>query len=54
MRRLLRESFRHAKHDLPRGLQLVLIAAAGDLCNLFDLCDELSELRRRIRSPHPA
>ena len=55
VRRLLRESFRHAKHDLPRGLQLVLIAKPQATCATYsDLCDELSELRRRIRSPYPA
>lgn len=55
VRRLLRESFRHFKHDLPRGLILVLVAKPQAVTATYsDLCDELSELRRRIRCPYPS
>ena len=45
---------RHAKHDPPRGLQLVLTAAAGDLCKPIPICAMSCPSCRRIRSPHPA
>ena len=52
VKRLLREAFRHGKQELPHGLLLVLIAKPhAPSATLRELCDELAEVRRRIRSP---
>ncbi|MFO0622487.1 MAG: ribonuclease P protein component [Polyangia bacterium] len=52
IKRLLREAFRLHKHELPQGLQLVLIAKPHAKDATFSaLCDELIEVRHRIRSP---
>jgi ribonuclease P protein component len=51
VKRLLREAFRHRKHELPRGLRLVLIAKPHAVrATLAELSDELAEVRRRIGS----
>jgi len=52
VKRLLREAFRLHKHELPPGLELVLIAKPHAKDATFSvLCDELTEVRLRIRSP---
>lgn len=52
IKRLLREAFRHGKHELPVGLLLVLVAKPhAKSATFFDLCNELTEVRHRIRSP---
>jgi ribonuclease P protein component len=52
IKRLLREAFRLGKHELPGGLLLVLIAKPhAKNATFFELCDELAEVRTRIRSP---
>jgi ribonuclease P protein component len=48
IKRLLREAFRQAQHELPSGLDLILIPRAGANSQLADYRDSLKRLTRRL------
>jgi ribonuclease P protein component len=48
IRRLLREAFRLSQHDLPDGLDLILIPRPGSQSTLADYCEALRYLVRKL------
>ena len=48
LKRLMRESFRLHQHDLPPGLDLVLIPRQGVTANVHQFADSLLRLTRRL------
>lgn len=48
LKRLLREAFRLSQHDLPTGLDLILIPRQGRESKLEDYCRSLKQLARRL------
>ncbi len=57
LKRLLREAFRLAQHDLPQGLDLVLIPRVGTTAGAAEFQESLVRLARRLdrrMAPLPA
>lgn len=48
IKRLLREAYRQTQHELPSGLDLILIPRAGSNSQLADYRDSLKRLTRRL------
>ena len=48
LKRLLREAFRLSQHELPPGLDLILIPRQGTSAGLEDFCGSLVRLVRRL------
>jgi ribonuclease P protein component len=48
LKRLLREAFRHSQHELPPGLDLILIPRQGTSAGLEDFRRSLVRLARRL------
>ena len=54
-RRLYREAFRLSRHEMPTGLDLILIPRSGEPPTLVDLkkslVDLVTKLKRRLNPP---
>lgn len=48
LKRLLREAFRSSQHDLPKGLDLVLIPRQNSGATLADYRDSIERLARKL------
>ncbi len=48
IKRLMREAFRQVQHELPGGLDLILIPQAGSGSQLSDYCGSLRRLTKRL------
>lgn len=53
IKRLLREAFRQVQHDIPPGLDLILIPRAGSDSQLADYRGSLKRLTRRLMKRLP-